>query len=179
MQYLWLHAPLYQLYIAIAICGRLTNIIPFSVFNNWQMNPYDRSPAFGKRQTMRVWCNFQSVWCQACFKFTACFSFAFLCFGSTTAIGPDGFCCQSREFKEWHGCRSTKGVTKGLFLKDDVVTFYNLTFLFLMTSWCMPRFVQGSITMRWHVMTRVCAASAGPPVRQPSTWVIVTLLIAH
>uniref|UniRef100_A0A3B3CF57 ATP-dependent RNA helicase n=1 Tax=Oryzias melastigma TaxID=30732 RepID=A0A3B3CF57_ORYME len=42
-------------------------------FNNWQMNPYDRSPAF---------------------------------------IGPDGLCCQSREFKEWHGCRSTKGVTK-------------------------------------------------------------------
>ncbi|XP_067098227.1 ATP-dependent RNA helicase DDX1 [Osmerus mordax] len=29
------------------------------------------------------------------------------------AIGPDGLCCQSREFKEWHGCRSTKGVTKG------------------------------------------------------------------
>ncbi|XP_034060184.1 ATP-dependent RNA helicase DDX1 [Gymnodraco acuticeps] len=46
-----------------------------TIFNNWQMNPYDRSPAF--------------------------------------AIGPDGLCCQSREFKEWHGCRSTKGVTKG------------------------------------------------------------------
>ncbi|XP_051501529.1 ATP-dependent RNA helicase DDX1 [Myxocyprinus asiaticus] len=46
-----------------------------AVFNKWQMNPYDRSPAF--------------------------------------AIGPDGLCCQSREFKEWHGCRSTKGVTKG------------------------------------------------------------------
>ncbi|XP_015247722.1 PREDICTED: ATP-dependent RNA helicase DDX1 [Cyprinodon variegatus] len=45
------------------------------IFNTWQMNPYDRSPAF--------------------------------------AIGPDGMCCQSREFKEWHGCRSTKGVTKG------------------------------------------------------------------
>lgn len=30
------------------------------------------------------------------------------------AIGPDGMCCQSREFKEWHGCRSTKGVTKGV-----------------------------------------------------------------
>lgn len=29
------------------------------------------------------------------------------------AIGPDGMCCQSREFKEWHGCRSTKAVTKG------------------------------------------------------------------
>uniref|UniRef100_A0A9J8C6X2 ATP-dependent RNA helicase n=1 Tax=Cyprinus carpio carpio TaxID=630221 RepID=A0A9J8C6X2_CYPCA len=46
-----------------------------AVFNKWQMNPYDRSPAF--------------------------------------AIGPDGLCCQSREFKEWHGCRSTKAVTKG------------------------------------------------------------------
>ncbi|XP_031437706.1 ATP-dependent RNA helicase DDX1 [Clupea harengus] len=29
------------------------------------------------------------------------------------AIGPDGMCCQSREFKEWHGCRSTQGITKG------------------------------------------------------------------
>ncbi|KAL0967124.1 hypothetical protein UPYG_G00248070 [Umbra pygmaea] len=29
------------------------------------------------------------------------------------AIGPDGLCCQSREFKEWHGCRSSKAVTKG------------------------------------------------------------------
>uniref|UniRef100_A0A4W3HZF6 ATP-dependent RNA helicase n=1 Tax=Callorhinchus milii TaxID=7868 RepID=A0A4W3HZF6_CALMI len=33
--------------------------------------------------------------------------------GSAFAIGGDGLCCQSREFKEWHGCRSTKGVTKG------------------------------------------------------------------
>uniref|UniRef100_A0A673GIY2 ATP-dependent RNA helicase n=1 Tax=Sinocyclocheilus rhinocerous TaxID=307959 RepID=A0A673GIY2_9TELE len=33
--------------------------------------------------------------------------------GSAFAIGPDGLCCQSREFKEWHGCRSTKAVTKG------------------------------------------------------------------
>uniref|UniRef100_A0A671KW60 ATP-dependent RNA helicase n=1 Tax=Sinocyclocheilus anshuiensis TaxID=1608454 RepID=A0A671KW60_9TELE len=32
---------------------------------------------------------------------------------SAFAIGPDGLCCQSREFKEWHGCRSTKAVTKG------------------------------------------------------------------
>ncbi|KAG2468232.1 DDX1 helicase, partial [Polypterus senegalus] len=29
------------------------------------------------------------------------------------AIGADGLCCQSREVKEWHGCRSTKGVSKG------------------------------------------------------------------
>ncbi|XP_078450511.1 ATP-dependent RNA helicase DDX1 isoform X2 [Lampetra fluviatilis] len=33
--------------------------------------------------------------------------------GTAFAIGPDGLCCQSREFKDWHGCRSTKGVTKG------------------------------------------------------------------
>ncbi|CAI5769587.1 ATP-dependent RNA helicase DDX1 [Podarcis lilfordi] len=33
--------------------------------------------------------------------------------GSAFAIGSDGLCCQSREIKEWHGCRSTKGVTKG------------------------------------------------------------------
>ncbi|CAG5928137.1 unnamed protein product [Menidia menidia] len=46
-----------------------------TIFNSWQMNPYDRSTAL--------------------------------------AIGPDGLCCQSREFKEWHGCRSTKGVSKG------------------------------------------------------------------
>ncbi|OXB53889.1 hypothetical protein ASZ78_013855 [Callipepla squamata] len=29
------------------------------------------------------------------------------------AIGSDGLCCQSREVKEWHGCRATRGVTKG------------------------------------------------------------------
>ncbi|KAG8445665.1 hypothetical protein GDO86_010444 [Hymenochirus boettgeri] len=33
--------------------------------------------------------------------------------GSAFAIGSDGFCCQSREMKEWHGCRSTRGVNKG------------------------------------------------------------------
>ena len=26
------------------------------------------------------------------------------------AITPDGLRCQSREQKEWHGCRATKGV---------------------------------------------------------------------
>uniref|UniRef100_A0A9L0J7D4 ATP-dependent RNA helicase n=1 Tax=Equus asinus TaxID=9793 RepID=A0A9L0J7D4_EQUAS len=30
-----------------------------------------------------------------------------------SAIGSDGLCCQSREVKEWHGCRATKGLTKG------------------------------------------------------------------
>ncbi|XP_067840393.1 ATP-dependent RNA helicase DDX1 [Heptranchias perlo] len=33
--------------------------------------------------------------------------------GSAFAIGADGMCCQSREIKEWNGCRSTKGVNKG------------------------------------------------------------------
>uniref|UniRef100_A0A8U7MM19 ATP-dependent RNA helicase n=1 Tax=Corvus moneduloides TaxID=1196302 RepID=A0A8U7MM19_CORMO len=33
--------------------------------------------------------------------------------GSAFAIGSDGLCCQSREIKEWHGCRATRGVTKG------------------------------------------------------------------
>ncbi|XP_023384316.1 ATP-dependent RNA helicase DDX1 isoform X2 [Pteropus vampyrus] len=33
--------------------------------------------------------------------------------GSAFAIGSDGLCCQSREVKEWHGCRATKGLTKG------------------------------------------------------------------
>uniref|UniRef100_A0AAR2JDG3 ATP-dependent RNA helicase n=1 Tax=Pygocentrus nattereri TaxID=42514 RepID=A0AAR2JDG3_PYGNA len=55
--------------------GRATVKTGGAIFNKWQMNPYDRSPAF--------------------------------------AIGPDGLCCQSREFKEWHGCRSTRAVTKG------------------------------------------------------------------
>ncbi|KAM6954207.1 ATP-dependent RNA helicase DDX1 [Aplochiton taeniatus] len=34
------------------------------------------------------------------------------------AIGPDGLCCQSREFKEWHGCRSSKSVTKGKYFYE-------------------------------------------------------------
>ncbi|KAM9317423.1 ATP-dependent RNA helicase DDX1 [Gastrophryne carolinensis] len=33
--------------------------------------------------------------------------------GSAFAIGSDGLLCQSREVKEWHGCRSTRGVNKG------------------------------------------------------------------
>ncbi|CAK8692162.1 unnamed protein product [Clavelina lepadiformis] len=33
--------------------------------------------------------------------------------GTAFAIGADGLLCQSREFKDWHGCRSTRGVTKG------------------------------------------------------------------
>lgn len=33
--------------------------------------------------------------------------------GSAFAIGADGLLCQSREIKEWHGCRATRGVNKG------------------------------------------------------------------
>lgn len=33
--------------------------------------------------------------------------------GSKFAIAADGHLCQCREFKEWHGCRSTIGVTSG------------------------------------------------------------------
>lgn len=60
---------------------------------------------------------------------------SYLCFGSTTAIGPDGLCCQSREFKEWHGCRSTKGVTKGVFLRRyDFVTFDMNIYSFILNN---------------------------------------------
>lgn len=30
--------------------------------------------------------------------------------GNALAITPDGLRCQSREQKEWHGCRATTGV---------------------------------------------------------------------
>lgn len=66
------------------------------------------------------------------FKFRMHFSFAF---PSTAAIGPDGLCCQSREFKEWHGCRSTKGVTKGVFLKwYESVTFDMNIYSFILNN---------------------------------------------
>jgi ATP-dependent RNA helicase DDX1 len=34
--------------------------------------------------------------------------------GNSLAVTPDGLRCQSREQREWHGCRATTGV-KGLF----------------------------------------------------------------
>lgn len=49
----------------------------------------------------------QSVW------FTSSLLTWFSVFFSNPAIGADGLCCQSREVKEWHGCRATKGLTKG------------------------------------------------------------------
>lgn len=37
----------------------------------------------------------------------------FVCLFSNAAIGSDGLCCQSREVKEWHGCRATRGLLRG------------------------------------------------------------------
>ncbi|XP_017072385.1 ATP-dependent RNA helicase Ddx1 [Drosophila eugracilis] len=43
--------------------------------------------------------------------------------GNALAVTPDGLRCQSREFKEWHGCRATTGVRgKGKFYFEAMVT---------------------------------------------------------
>lgn len=43
--------------------------------------------------------------------------------GSAFAVTPDGLRCQSREQKEWHGCRATKGVQgKGGYYYEATVT---------------------------------------------------------
>ncbi|XP_065201500.1 ATP-dependent RNA helicase Ddx1 [Planococcus citri] len=43
--------------------------------------------------------------------------------GSAMAITPDGLRCQSREQKEWHGCRANKGVhTSGKYYFEATVT---------------------------------------------------------
>ncbi|KAK7793512.1 hypothetical protein R5R35_001848 [Gryllus longicercus] len=43
--------------------------------------------------------------------------------GSALAVTPDGLRCQSREQKEWHGCRCTKGVSgKGRYYYEATVT---------------------------------------------------------
>lgn len=43
--------------------------------------------------------------------------------GSAMAVTPDGMRCQSREFKEWHGCRATTGVKgKGKYYYEATVT---------------------------------------------------------
>ncbi len=84
------------------------------------MNPYDRGSAFGKCLTLtcerpnlvRFWTlhsDTGSLFPLLCCKEIIVLHFSFF----PSAIGPDGMCCQSREFKEWHGCRSTKAVTKG------------------------------------------------------------------
>lgn len=43
--------------------------------------------------------------------------------GNALAVSPDGLRCQSREFKEWHGCRATTGVKgpNGKFYYEAVV----------------------------------------------------------
>ena len=43
--------------------------------------------------------------------------------GAALAVTPDGLRCQSREQKEWHGCRCTKGVQgKGKYYFEAIVT---------------------------------------------------------
>ncbi|XP_055628794.1 ATP-dependent RNA helicase Ddx1 [Toxorhynchites rutilus septentrionalis] len=43
--------------------------------------------------------------------------------GNALAVTPDGLRCQSREFKEWHGCRATTGVRgKGKYYYEATVT---------------------------------------------------------
>ena len=43
--------------------------------------------------------------------------------GNAMAITPDGLRCQSREFKEWHGCRATTGVSgSGKYYYEATVT---------------------------------------------------------
>ncbi|KAK7811904.1 hypothetical protein U0070_001957 [Myodes glareolus] len=66
--------------------GKTTIKTGASVLNKWQMNPYDRGSAFVMYMSM---------------------------FSPHLAIGSDGLCCQSREVKEWHGCRATRGLLKG------------------------------------------------------------------
>lgn len=94
-----------------------SDLLSTPVFNKWQMNPYDRSPAFGTFLTLicerpsLVWS--WTLYCASLFELLCCNKIIILHFFFSSAIGADGLCCQSREFKEWHGCRSTKGVTKG------------------------------------------------------------------
>lgn len=50
-------------------------------------------------------------------------NFSFFDRGSAMAVSPEGLMCQSREQKEWHGCRSTKGVAgSGKYYYEAVVT---------------------------------------------------------
>ncbi|EDS38154.1 ATP-dependent RNA helicase Ddx1 [Culex quinquefasciatus] len=44
--------------------------------------------------------------------------------GNAMAVTPDGLRCQSREFKEWHGCRASTGVRggKGKYYYEATVT---------------------------------------------------------
>lgn len=42
--------------------------------------------------------------------------------GNALAVAPDGVRVQSREFKEWHGTRCTRGVSGGKWGFEAVVT---------------------------------------------------------
>lgn len=43
--------------------------------------------------------------------------------GQALAVTPDGLRCQSREPKEWHGCRANKGVSgSGKYFFEAIVT---------------------------------------------------------
>lgn len=53
----------------------------------------------------------------------AAWTMSFFDRGAALAVTPDGLRCQSREFKEWHGCRCTTGVKgKGKFYYEATVT---------------------------------------------------------
>lgn len=47
--------------------------------------------------------------------------------GNSLAVTPDGLRCQSREQREWHGCRATTGV-KGISLIFYIFFEINLIF---------------------------------------------------
>jgi len=42
--------------------------------------------------------------------------------GAAIAVTPDGYRCQSREEKEWNGCRANKGVSgKGKYYFETLI----------------------------------------------------------
>ena len=46
--------------------------------------------------------------------------------GSKFAVASDGLLCQCREFKEWQGCRSTRGVTKGRYYYEVIYLYIHI-----------------------------------------------------
>lgn len=113
---------------------------------------------------------------QAYFRFFVATDLLYFFF-SSSAIGADGLCCQSREFKEWHGCRSTKGVTKGKITPFLCVLSKNqgspgkLNFSLL--------FLQGGIIMKCPVTIKGCVGWAGPLPRHHWTWVCFSMTSLH
>lgn len=54
---------------------------------------------------------------------SATWSLSFFDRGEALAVTPDGLRCQSRHFKEWHGCRAVKAVQgKGAYYYEAIVT---------------------------------------------------------